>query len=59
MKGYPIEQLSMSESGKLIRWLETTYGKSNKDTWFVEQDYDLETLVLAEDIATLYELKWK
>lgn len=58
MIGFQFEYVRIDLRFQILDWLEETYGKSTHTTWYVSQDYDLEDLILSEDIAIIYKLKW-
>lgn len=59
MIGFVFENISLSKQDAQIAWLTDTFGESTEQTWYLDQDYDLETLVLTEEIAVMYKLKWR
>ena len=58
MIGIAIERWSSKKEQEVIDWLRETYGYPSKITWFVDQDFDLRTLILDDKIYTMYLLKW-
>ena len=58
--GVAIESWTSARVNKVFSWLRKNYGPESKltNTWFRDQDYDLVTLVMREDIYTMYILKW-
>ncbi len=59
MKGIAIERWPSDFENEVLGWLRETSGYSNPKTWFIDQDYDLVTLVLSEELYLLYKLKWQ
>lgn len=58
MIGIAIERWSSKKEQEVIDWLREAYGYPSKITWFVDQDFDLRTLILDDKIYTMYLLKW-
>jgi hypothetical protein len=52
------ESLSTKTQFEVETWLIQNFGPSTKETWYLDQDYDLEDLVMTEHIHLLYKLKW-
>ena len=59
MMGVAIERWDSYHTAWVTTWLTNTFGERSKETWFVDQDYDLFTLCMTPEIYTLYKLKWE
>lgn len=59
MKGIAIESWSVAKEQTTLSWLDRTFGESSKETWYVDQDYDLVTLCLSDEAYVMYKLKWE
>jgi hypothetical protein len=59
MNGVAIERWSFWQQANMRAWLTKTFGPSNKETWFEDQDYDLFTLCMNDEVYSMYLLKWK
>jgi hypothetical protein len=57
-KGIAWERLSFQERYEKSNWLTKNFGPSNKDTWYIEIDYDLENMIFSDEIAMMYYLRW-
>lgn len=61
MKKYAVafERLPAERRLNIITWLEENFGSSDRGRcWYLDQDYDLENLVMDEDIYMMYRLRW-
>ena len=59
MKGIAIERWSFDHTALIENWLEECSGPTTKETWFVDQDYDLLTLILSDELYVMYKLKYE
>lgn len=58
MRAIAIEHWSAAKEQRVITWLKNTFGPRSMDSWFIDQDYDLISLCMTDEIYTLYKLKW-
>lgn len=58
-RGVAIERWGVGRELDVVGWLETNFGKRAKKLWYIDQDYDLVTLVMREDVFALYLLKYE
>lgn len=58
-QGVAIERWDYYHRSDVCTWIETNFGKRAKELWYIDRDYDLETLVMREDIFSLYLLKYE
>lgn len=58
MKGIAIERWSAAKDAEVINWLTESAGASTKDTWWVDRDYDLITLILCDELYLMYKLRF-
>ena len=56
--GIAIERWDSNHTAWVCTWLTETFGERSKETWFIDQDYDLFTLCMTEEIYMMYKLKW-
>jgi hypothetical protein len=59
MNGVAIERWDYNHRAWVTSWLTETFGERSKETWLIDQDYDLLTLCMNDEIYTLYTLKWE
>ena len=52
------ERVNLVKKQAVETWLEETFGPATPTTWYLNWDYDLLDLLLNEEIAVLYYLKW-
>jgi hypothetical protein len=57
-KGVAIEGWASSKRVGVEGWLLENFGEASEETWFVDYDYDLFTLVMSAKIYTWYTLRW-
>ena len=55
--GVAIERWGWQRRQMVRSWLEENFGPHG-DLWYEEQDYDLETLVMDEQVYVMYMLRW-
>jgi hypothetical protein len=58
MKGIAIERWTSLQRSEVFAWLRELYGAPQKDTWYEDQDYDLLSLMMADNIYCVYCLRW-
>jgi hypothetical protein len=58
MLGVATERWTARHDQEVNQWLRACCGPSTKDTWWVDHDYDLITLIMSEDIYIMYKLKF-
>jgi hypothetical protein len=58
MKGIAIERWTSLQRSEVFTWLHELYGAPRKDTWYEDQDYDLLSLMMADNIYCVYCLRW-
>lgn len=58
-QGVAIEGWGVGRELGVVKWLETNFGKRAKELWYIDQDYDLVTLIMREDVFALYSLKYE
>jgi hypothetical protein len=58
MKGVAIERWPGAQEQRVVAWLTECSGPPTMDTWFIDQDYDLLTLVMLDELYTMYKLRW-
>ncbi len=58
MCGVATEKWPLTKFHTVYMWLKRLYGNQAQGVWFIEQDHDLETLCMREDIYIMYMLKW-
>ena len=54
-----IERWTWSHRMGVCAWLAECFGDRNTETWDIDRDYDLETLIMRADIFSLYLLKFE
>jgi hypothetical protein len=59
MIGVAVERWDYTHRAWVCTWLTETFGERGKETWLLDQDYDLLTLCMTPEIYTLYKLKWE
>lgn len=59
MKGVAIEGWDLVHEARVKTWLQKLFGPQDMNVWYIDQDFDLWTLVMREDIYLLYHLKWR
>ena len=59
MKGIAIERWSSKRDMEVNNWLRECAGNPTKDTWFIDYDYDLITLILSDELYVMYKLKYE
>lgn len=52
------ERVNLSRKIVVEAWLKEEFGPSTLTTWYIDQDYDLQSLVLNDAISVMYYLKW-
>jgi hypothetical protein len=55
--GIAIERWDIQYKNTVLQWLEENFGIID-DRWGIEQDYDLFTLWMDEDVYMLFLLRW-
>jgi hypothetical protein len=55
--GIAIERWDIQYTNTVLQWLEENFGIID-DRWGIEQDYDLFTLWMDEDVYMLFLLRW-
>jgi hypothetical protein len=55
--GIAIERWNIQYKNTVLEWLEENFGIID-DRWGIEQDYDLFTLWMNEDVYMLFLLRW-
>ena len=55
--GIAIERWDIQYKNTVLQWLEENFGVID-DRWGIEQDYDLFTLWMDEDVYMLFLLRW-
>ena len=58
MIGIAWERVDLIKKHAVESWLAETFGSPTPTTWYLDWDYDLLGLVMNEEIAVLYYLKW-
>ena len=58
MIGLAWERVDLVKKQAVETWLAETFGPATPTTWYLNWDYDLLDLLLNEEIAVLYYLKW-
>jgi hypothetical protein len=58
-QGVAIEQWAPGVEYKVCAWLKDAFGPTNRNSWYIDQDYDLVTLVMRADIFSMYLLKFE
>lgn len=58
MRGIAIERWTFEHTALIEDWLGECSGPSTKETWFIDQDYDLLTLVMSEELYVMYKLRY-
>ena len=58
-RGVAIEKWTFAKQSLVEQWLRENFGKPDSETWFVDHDYDLQSLMMSEPIYTLYLLTWQ
>ena len=58
MCGVAIERWTSDRRVGVINWLTATFGPPTPLVWEVDYDYDLESLVMNEEIYLLYLILW-
>ena len=54
----PMENLLFVEQDQRTKWLTEHFGKSSTKTWYFDIQPMIEDLIMSEEIATLYLLRW-
>jgi hypothetical protein len=58
MRGIAIEQWPARQTSEVLNWLDSNYGPSSDDTWYLDQDFNLFTLCMSDEIYFIFKLKW-
>jgi hypothetical protein len=58
MKGVAIERWPAKLQAEVYAWLYRTFGNQSPTTWYEDQDFDLLTLVMNDEIYNWYTLRW-
>ena len=59
MRAVATERWSARYDQEVKQWLRECSGPSTKDTWWVDYDYDLITLIMSEDTYIMYKLRFE
>lgn len=54
-----MDNLGWDRRTSIHKWLEDTYGPSTKNTWDIDYDYDMTTLLMIDEIYSMYLLRWE
>ena len=54
----PMDIVPFNERAQRQRWLVENFGKSSTKTWYFDIQPLIEDLIMSEEIATMYLLKW-
>ena len=59
MYGIAIEQWDYQYKEEVLNDIESNFGLSDKKTWYIDEDYDLITLCMNNEIYIWFCMKWK